>query len=188
VFVLNASMGGFRIAHQEKLTSPCTIEIESQTGPIRAQCEITRQNVHRYPASALEKPTYHSGLSIQRIEKMYEEALRALIAYYVERALDEQRANARGIPATAAASFQTGKGTNFLRCDFLGGRWIKTPTTKPDQPPDGFTISAEEDEEAVERLCNAYAKADAAGRKLMRTLAAMSISKAEGIPTRRYTP
>jgi hypothetical protein len=181
-------MGGFLIAHQETLLSPCVLRIEWEAGPILATCVVTRQETFRRPASALEKPTYHSGLRIEKMDDLYAQSLRKMIAYYVERALDEQKANARGIPATAAASFQTGKGTNFLRCDFIGGRWIKTKTTKPEQPPDGFTLSADEDAEAVERLCSAYEKADAAGRKLMRTMAAMSISKTEGIPTRRYTP
>jgi len=111
-----------------------------------------------------------------------------MIAYSVERALDAQRANARGIPATAAASFQTGKGTNFLRCDFIAGRWLRTPTSKGEQPPEGFTISADEEADQIERLCSAYERADLPGRKLIRTFAALSISRAEGIPTRRYTP
>lgn len=181
-------MNGFRVAHQEPLPSTFTLEIEWQARPIAADCRVTRQGVHRKATSALDKTTYHSGLQIERLEPVQETDLRSMMVYYVERALDEQKANARGIPATAAASFQTGKGTNFLRCDFIAGRWIRTSTTKTDQPPDGFTISAEEDPDEIDRLSRAYEKADAAGRKLMRTLAALSISKAEGIPTRRYTP
>jgi hypothetical protein len=188
VFVLDASMNGFRIAHQEPVTSPCTLRIEWEGGPILAECVVVRQSTHRPAKSSFEKPTFHSGLHIERILPAYESALRQMIAYYVERALDEQRANARGIPATAAASFQTGKGTNFLRCDFIAGRWLRTPTSKGEQPPEGFTISADEEADQIERLCSAYERADLPGRKLIRTFAALSISRAEGIPTRRYTP
>ena len=70
-----------------------------------------------------------------------------------------------------AASFQTGKGTNFIRCDFIAGRWLRTPTSKGDQPPEGFTISAEEEPDQIERLCSAYERADLPGRKLIRTFA-----------------
>lgn len=188
VFVLDASMNGFRVAHQEPINSPCTLRIEWEGGPILAECVVVRRGVHRPAQTALEKPTHHSGLHIERILPAYESALRQMIAYYVERALDEQRANARGIPAAAAASFQTGKGTSFIRCDFIAGRWLRTPTQKSDQPPDGFTISANEEADQIERLCSAYERADNPGRKLIRTFAALSISKAEGIPTRRYTP
>jgi len=188
VFIVDASMNGFRVAHQEPIQSPATLRIEWEGGPIIADCVVVRHVTHRAAKTALEKPTFHSGLHIERILPAYESALRQMIAYYVERALDEQRANARGIPAAAAASFQTGKGTNFLRCDFISGRWLRTPTTKGDQPPDGFTISADEEPEQIERLCSAYERADLPGRKLIRTFAALSISRAEGIPTRRYTP
>lgn len=188
VFVLDASMNGFRVAHQEPIHSPCTLRIDWEGGPILAECVVVRQGTHRPAKTAFEKPTYHSGLHIERILPAYESALRGMIAYYVERALDEQRANARGIPATAAASFQTGKGTSFLRCDFIAGRWLRTPTMKGDQPPEGFTISADEHPDQIERLCSAYERADMPGRKLIRTFAALSISKSEGIPTRRYTP
>jgi len=186
--VIDASMNGFRVAHQEPLESPCTLRVDWENGPIIAECVIKRTVVFREAKTAFDKATHHSGLEIQRILPAYEAALRAMIAYYVERALDEQRANAKGLPATAAASFQTGKGTSFLRCDFIAGRWLRTPTTKGEQPPEGFTISAEEEPDQVERLCSAYEKADGAGRKLIRTFAALSISKQEGIPTRRYTP
>ena len=188
VFVIDASMNGFRVAHQEPINSPCTLRIEWEGGPILAECVIVRHLTHRPAKTSFEKPTFHSGLHIERILPAYETALRQMIAYYVERALDEQRANARGIPATAAASFQTGKGTSFLRCDFIAGRWLRTPTTKGDQPPEGFTISAEEEPDQIERLCSAYERADLSGRKLIRTFAALSISRSEGIPTRRYTP
>jgi len=188
VFVLDASMNGFRVAHQEPINSPCTLRIEWEGGPILAECVVVRHVTHRAAKTAFEKPTFHSGLHIERILPAYESALRQMIAYYVERALDEQRANARGIPATAAASVQTGKGTNFLRCDFIAGRWLRTPTTRGDQPPEGFTLSADEEPDQIERLCSAYERADMQGRKLIRTFASLSISRSEGIPTRRFTP
>ena len=103
------------------------------------------------------------------------------------RALDEQKANARGIPATAADSFQTGKGTRFLRCELINGAWRKSETERPDQPAIGFTVSAEEDRRQLALLCESFEKADPEGRKMIQMLAEMSISKAEGIPTRRYT-
>jgi hypothetical protein len=112
-----------------------------------------------------------------------------MISHFVALALDEQKANARGIPANAAQSFQSGKGTEFLRCDFIArGRWTRTKTSEADQPREGFTVSVDEDSEEIERLCTAYETGDLAGRRLIRTLAAMSISKAEGVPTRRYVP
>jgi hypothetical protein len=106
----------------------------------------------------------------------------------VARALDEQKANARGIPSAAVQAFQTGKGTDFLRCELVDGTWRRTTTGRPEQPANGFTISAEEERDQVEMLCQTFETADAAGRKLIQTMAEMSISKSEGVPTRRYNP
>jgi hypothetical protein len=52
----------------------------------------------------------------------------------------------------------------------------------------GFTISAEEDPEHIAILCETYLSTDAEGRKLIKIMSELSISKAEGIPTRRYSP
>jgi hypothetical protein len=49
-------------------------------------------------------------------------------------------------------------------------------------------VAGDEEESKVEMLRSAYETADADGRNLIRTFAALSISKAEGIPTRRYNP
>ena len=55
------------------------------------------------------------------------------------------------------------------------------------RPAVGFTVSVEENREQLALLCDSFEKADAEGRKMIQMLAEMSISKAEGIPTRRYT-
>ncbi len=52
----------------------------------------------------------------------------------------------------------------------------------------GFTISAEEEQSHIDLLCETYVSSDAASRKLIKLMAELSISKAEGIPTRRYSP
>jgi len=40
----------------------------------------------------------------------------------------------------------------------------------------------------VELLCQTFASSDARGRKLIQLMSEMSISKSEGVPTRRYNP
>ena len=61
-------------------------------------------------------------------------------------------------------------------------------TTRPEQPINGFTISAEVSPKYLEMLCKTYEKMDDEGRRLTRILAELSINKAEGVPTRRYIP
>lgn len=179
------------MAHQGTLPAvgnPCRVEFAWEGHPIELDCEVVHNTLFKLAKASGEKSIYHAGLRITQATGDSRNALRHLVSDCVARALDEQKANARGIPATAAQSFQTGKGNDFLRCELVNGAWRRTSTNRPEQPANGFTISAEEDRMQVEMLCQTFETADAAGRKLIQTMAEMSISKTEGVPTRRYTP
>lgn len=191
VFVTEASLSGLRIAHQGNIPaegSVCSIVFEWDGVPITLECRITRSALFKAARNAREKSVYHAGMEIARAGDASMKTLREMITSIVARALDEQKANARGIPPIAAQTFQTGKGTLFLRYELINGAWRHAETKKPEQPMNGFTISAEEDEEHIALLCETFANADEEGRKMIKMLAELSISKAEGIPTRRYFP
>jgi hypothetical protein len=191
VFVIDASLNGLRIAHQGTVSAPgqpCMVTFEWEGRKVELDCQIIRNEIFKKAKSALDKNVYHAGIRIVSAMGDSSQVLRELIADHVARALDEQKANARGIPATAAQSFQTGKGTEYVRYELMGTKWRRTPTTTPNQPANGFTISAEEPSEHGEMLCDTWVSSDAAGRRLIQTMAELSISKAEGIPTRRYMP
>jgi PilZ domain len=191
VFVIDVSLGGIRLAHQEPLPkagSSCSVRFEGNAGAIVLPCVVVRTVVHREARHAGDRPVHHSGLQIVSEDRWSVQPLRDLIAYYIERAMDEQKANARGIPATAALSFQTGKAGEYMRFELVAGQWRRTPTKEERQPINGFTVTASESDEQVAMLCEAYETGTNDARKLIRTMAELSISKAEGIPTRRYDP
>jgi hypothetical protein len=116
-------------------------------------------------------PTYQSRL--QFVETP-EEAARTLI-HIVEQIESEReqtwQANADG---TAPAPPQGGEGSSdyFVRCRYLGGRWLKTWTRLEAQPNDGFTVPAKLSDGEMSLLCEAYEKFDADGRDLIRATAA----------------
>ncbi|HSY48245.1 MAG TPA: hypothetical protein VLC46_05495 [Thermoanaerobaculia bacterium] len=191
VFVLEASLNGLSVAHQGNIPAvgfTCVIVFEWDSIPVTLECQITRNTLQRLARNDQEKSVYHSSMEIVRASVEAMKTLRDMITSLVARALDEQKANARGIPAVAAQTFQTGKGNQFLRYELLNGKWRRTETTRPDQPMNGFTISAEEAQEHIDLLCETYMSSDDASRKLIKLMAELSISKAEGIPTRRYSP
>lgn len=191
VFVLDVSVAGARVAHQDPLPPVGGISVlkfDWEGHHFSAKCEVRRTRTERPAKSQFEKPLYHSGLFLT-VEPLHEKTLRDIVAESVARAMDEQKANANGIPAIAAQSFQTGKGDDFVRYELRAGAWTQTPTRDSRQPHgEGFTISASESPAKVTMLCRAYETGDADGRRLIRTFASLSISKAEGVPTRRYTP
>jgi hypothetical protein len=191
VYVLDVSVTGVRVAHQDALPARdqgCVLTFDGRSGPVILDCKVEWTTTHRRAAHANDRSVFHSGLRIAAARARSDDALRELIAYFVERALDEQRANAQGIPATAALSFQSGKGTEFVKFELFAGRWKRTPTTDGKQPISGFTVSAAEGDDNIATLCQTYESADADTRKLIRAMAELSISRAEGVPTRRYEP
>ena len=191
VYLVDASVEGVRVAHQGVIPAAgqsCRLSFDWEGHAIELECEVIHNSLFRLARSAEEKSVYHAGLRIAEAIGDSRAVMRQLVADCVARALDEQKANARGIPAVAVQAFQTGKGTDFIRCELVDGTWRRTATTRPDQPVNGFTISAEEERDQVELLCQTFERADVAGRKLIQTMAEMSISKTEGVPTRRYNP
>jgi hypothetical protein len=191
VFLIDVSLGSARVAHQDALPAPGGMSILTFDWDGRrfsAPCEVRRTTVEKAPKTEFDKPLYHSGLVLEP-DGPSDRILRDIVAASVARALDEQKANANGIPALAAQSVQTGKGDDFIRYEFRGGSWSRTATREPRQPHgEGFTISASEAPAKAAMLCRAYESGDVEGRRLIRTFASLSISKSEGVPTRRYTP
>src|ERR1051326_3765321 len=162
VYVLDASLIGLRVAHQGTVPpagSPCRIDFEWEGRLIELECEVRRNALHKLAKAPGEKSIYHAGLSITAAIGDSDSGLRLMIAAIVARALDEQKANARGVPAEAAQCFQTGKGTDYVRCELVGGAWRRTETNRADQPQNGFTISAAESRDHIEMLCETSAPA-----------------------------
>lgn len=189
-FVVNASLGGFCVAHQEwigDMGDLVRLSFEFDGFTIRAQCELRWTRVHRF-AGAGGKATHHSGLRITDISRESSRSLIELIEAQVVRALDEQKANAKGLPAIAAQSYQTGMAKQFVRYEFNDGTWKDVKTPEPAQPHSGFTLAADVTPNEVKMLRVAYETGAPASRTMIRELAAASLSTPGGIPTRKYMP
>jgi len=184
------SLNGARIISEARF-SPGTeheLSFEWNNQAVRLTVSVVRCTLFSFAKAPGEKSTYQSGLHIRETIDDSDRALRELIASYVIKALEEQKANARGIPPLGPYAYIEGKGDRFRRCELTDGKWRRTETTRADQPPNGFTISADIHSYYVDLLCETYQALDEEGKRLTQTLAQLSISKAEGIPTRRYLP
>ena len=191
VFILDVSRTGMRVAHQETIGTPGdqrVVEFEWDGRLIALSCTLRHSHLQRIGTAAYARSIYHSGFTIAASSPESEEVLREMIERHVERALDEQKANARGIPALSAHSFQTGNAKEYVRHVCAGGRWHAAPTTDTRQPANGFTISAAQTEPEIAMLRASWEAGDAAARAMIQRMAELSISRLEGIPARRYTP
>lgn len=191
VRVTEVSVNGAKIVHESRLprgTGNHKLWFDWQEHTLRFDCELVRTTIIRLAKRSGETSLYETGLYIEAADGESDVLLHELIAEYVIRAINEQIANARGIPPLAAYSYQSGKGSVYRRCEFKDGFWRKAETTHAAQPENGFTISAEVEPDQIDILCRTWEVCDAEGRRLTQLLAQLSISRAEGVPTRRYVP
>lgn len=67
VYVIDASLGGVRIAHQGVIPKPgefLRVELPSELGPIKLDCEVVRTSARPAASNAPATPLFHSGLAI----------------------------------------------------------------------------------------------------------------------------
>jgi hypothetical protein len=188
--ILEISVVGILLGHEGKIPAGTTHELtfEWHQQKIEFICRVMRSTLWRLAKRAGEKSIYHSGLRIMEARGDSLLRLREFLAERIIRALEEQKANARGIPPLAAYMYQPGKGELFRRCEWIDGVWRKSETIRREQPPNGFTISADIDDKHVQILCDTWQSTTTEGRRLTQMLAELSIDPEEGIPVRRYEP
>jgi hypothetical protein len=191
-FIVDLSMCGVRVMHQDdlgELSRDSVLRTEWDGLRLELRCRLVRTTLHR-AADTNGRALYHSGLIIVEAIGTSSLTLRRLIEHHVERALDEQKANARGVPPPLAAqSTQTGAPAAFIRHELNLGRWREIVTATNAQPEHGFTIAAHTTRAEVEMLRRAYEAASSAGERVMiRRLAALSVSSGEIVQARRYMP
>ncbi len=190
VRVMELSISGALISHEGKFAvgevRPLLVQYETEL--MEMDCAVARTTLQRLAKNLGDRSIYQSGLRIVGFAGDAFERLRRVLGDRILRALEEQKANARGIPPLNAYMYQPEKGELLRRCELIEGEWRKSQTIRRQQPPNGFTISADVDPDHVEMLCETWETTTPEGRRLTQLLAELSISNAEGIPTRRYVP
>lgn len=192
IFVVDLSLRGLRVAHQDvigKVGETIVVKFDYEGRSVTVRCEVRHSSIFRAPENASSRATWHSGLAVTSANETAAQTLRDIVVTHVLRALDEQKANARGLPAVSPQSFQTGKTNTYVRHEFILGAWRTTTTADPKQPERGFTVSAEHTPSEVEMLRSAFEMGTTReDRDFIRKMAEMSIGTKDGIPTRRFEP
>lgn len=177
VHVLDVSVRGILVAHGEALGhvgDECELSFEWGGRPVVLDCWIRRSAVQRVGSASYARTLYHSGLEIRPSGRSMD-VLRELIEAQVERALEEQKTKPRNNSRTAAPSERI----ELVRHEFDQGIWCSEVTTDPDQPRNGFTVTATHSATAVQVLRKSYATGDETAREAIRRIAALTISTAE---------
>jgi len=144
-------------------------------------------------ATARTKKKRNSGLRFHEAIGRSDEQLRRLIAHCANKALGQDEARAlmfaesRAVKSAAedrkrAEAEVESPGFRTYRLE--RSSWRKTASDHATQPPDGFTLPADEDVDHVQLLCRAFESAGDEGRKSIRALAELSVSQAKQLPRR----
>lgn len=217
VVLVDISVMGARVEHPVPLTTGAlaTLAFEWDGATIEVGCRIIRSRLERFSVGADGLTVYHSGVEFVDVSPETGRQIKAMIAVFISRALEEQKLNARGVlpqhdvskmpifryggqltanskdkeaPDSLLPTSRVVRETGYICYRLENRQWRPRRTHDPGQPAEGFTISALEDSEQVEMLCSAYESSDAEGRRLIQLFAELSIAEGEGVTPGRFEP
>jgi hypothetical protein len=179
--ILDIGIGGAFIEHYGAAEVGRTFRLvfRWQAADVEFLCEVRRSAVVRGSA---ESAVSHSGVRFVKPIGDGEARLQDMMATFVGRVLAAQKMNASGTGAGESEGTLSQLGAarrarvrGYVMYRYLDGRWSRDATEAPQQPDNGFTVAAYEDEEELETLCRAWEIADDEGRRLIRLVAELSV-------------
>jgi hypothetical protein len=180
--ILDIGVGGAFIEHYGQATQGDQFRLGfvSEGSSVEFVCEVRRSIIVRLASD--DSKVSHTGARFVQPIGDSEALLETMIASFISRILEAQRANARGERGLShgeailarLGDAQRMRARGCVTHSFVDGKWIAIRGDSPNQPDDGFTVAAFEDEEETQMLRNAYETADADGRRLIRLIADLS--------------
>lgn len=206
VIIIDVGVLGSMIEHDEAAvvnqiaalvfyTEAGMVELEVEVVYTSSQSWKDPDNPHR------GQKGFNSGIRFRQAEGDSDARLRLLIATCARKGIRADQARKQSATAgpppvstpdpgdLTLSPFRTRKDTTAVggfdtyRLD--GKSWRKKSTTLPAQPPDGFTVPASEADDHIQLLCRTYESASEDGRKMVRALAEVSVSKVKGLPPKK---
>jgi hypothetical protein len=179
--ILDIGVAGAFVEHDDALTpdSPTRLQFRWRGEDIEFVCEVARTEAAR---GSDGDRLFHTGLRFVEAVGDSEEQLHDLIATFVGSILASQKANAKGLRDSAVLSLIDIGGARRARVRGLvsyrlqrDGTWARAAAVDSQQPPDGFTVAAYEEESDLEVLCRAYELGNEESRQLIRLVAELSV-------------
>lgn len=202
IILIDLSVRGAGIRHHKKLLPQTkgvlTFRLERRHHEI--PCIVARSRLELVKQGDKTLQIFRSALGFEALEESLD-SIRAAIRKRVERAITRQKADALGqpelmngidessgaIPIDLLASWMETR--PFIRCSLdKNGRWKYERAESSEQPPEGFTVSAEETDKEIDLLKMTYEKARPDQRKLIKIFAQLALSDPSDEPRGRYEP
>jgi hypothetical protein len=184
--MLDIGVGGAFIEHYGEMRPGHRFQLSFrwQGADVIFTAEVARSIVVRTPGGDGKSIVSHTGVRFVEAVGNSEELLQQMIGTFVGHVLAAQKANAAGDASDATTLAQLGEARRsrsrglFTSFRLRDGAWWRVPTDSPQQPLDGFTVGAHEDEDELETLCRSYETANDEARRLIRLVAELSVHAA----------
>lgn len=177
--ILDIGISGAYVEHYGKpaLGKRMTLLFRWKGKDVEFECDVAHSDVIRKASSDV---VCQSGLTFVKAARDSEALLNDMVATFIGKILAAQRANAVATePADSAALVDLGgarrsRARNFIRYRLVDGHWTREHTDSQEQPQDGFTVAAYENDDDLRTLCRTYLAADEEGRRMIRLVAELS--------------
>jgi hypothetical protein len=180
--VLDIGVSGAFIEHYGKLQPGVRVRLTFrwQGSDVEFACTSARTTVVREKSSA-RTVISQTALHFDEAVGDATERLQDMMATFVGRILAAQKKNASATSDEESDTLLSKIGearrtrtSGFVTYRLNGTTWSRDSTASPEQPLDGFTVAAYEDEDELEVLCHAYERSDRPGRHMIRVIAELS--------------
>jgi PilZ domain-containing protein len=171
VVLVEISAGGAKIVHDEEIpiNSRGLLRFTWRERDFEILSQITRSEGARSGVHFLES----------------NDEFRLMVGQWANEVRLAQEANASGNRAAnvvgdetlTAASAGARALSGFLQYRLTSNGWKCQRALLPDQPEDGFTVSANESQEEIDMLCKTYESGDPDAKKMTRMIASLSINR-----------
>jgi hypothetical protein len=192
VAVTDLSLSGAGMTHRGPFQVGASVQLQfSWNGEqVILPATVLRSRLVGFSGGTEKATLYESGLLFEQKVVAQQTVLRRMIELRIERAIEEQRANARGeAPRECSAEeISPVRECGYVCLRLEEDRWRRAKTRNPEQPAEGFTVRASEDPDQLDMLCSVYERCDPWMKKMIRILARISVSEESRESHRRYVP
>jgi PilZ domain len=171
IMVVEVSVGGAKIVHDDPIPMGARglLRFNWRGRELEVLSQITRSDGARSGLHFLE----HCEDLVTLVNQWASEVLHAQ-----EANADGDRAqNVVGDETLTAASAGARAMSGYLQYHLSADGWKCHRALLPDQPEDGFTVSANESQEQIDLLCRTYEGGDAEAKKMTRMIAQLSVNR-----------
>jgi hypothetical protein len=171
VVVVEISVGGAKIVHDDPFPkgTQSLLRFTWRGRDLEVLGQITRSEGARSGLHFLE----HNETLVTLVNQWASEVLAAQQA----NAEGNRAANVVGDETLTSASAGARALSGYLQYRLTTEGWKCHRAVLPDQPEDGFTVSANETQEQIDLLCRTYEGGDVDAKKMTRMIASLTINR-----------